>query len=142
MNYLLKYHYLLNKRSYSIAPRIHFLRIFAPSLGNTHWIHHNHHDFKEESMKILLTGITLAMIAVSCNKSPETNYQKEKQEANKEYQEDVNEASQQRSEDIKDAREKLQREQKEEAKDYIDESDAARVNKSEQEVEVQESEKQ
>jgi hypothetical protein len=93
-------------------------------------------------MKILLTGMTLAMIAVSCNKSAETNYQKEKQEANKEYQEDVNEASQQRSEDIKDAREKLQREQKEEAKDYIDESDAARVNKSEQEVEVQESEDQ
>jgi hypothetical protein len=104
-------------------------------------------------MKILLMALSLTLIAFGCNKKAGTEFQQEKQEANKEYRENVNEAEQkrqeeineakkQRSEDIEGAREDLREGQKEEAKDYIDESDAARVNRGEQKVEVQDSKDQ
>lgn len=95
-------------------------------------------------MKLLLIGFSLMFIAVGCNrnKNAGTEYQKEKQEANREYNKKVQDASQERNKDIHDARKDLQEEQKEEAKDYIDKSDAARVNKHEQEVDVNESKEQ
>jgi cell division protein FtsB len=93
-------------------------------------------------MKILLLALPLMFIAIGCNKNSNTEFQKEKQEVNKEYRENVNEAEQQRREDLNEAREDLQDQQKEEATEYVEESDAARINRGEQEVEVRESQDQ
>jgi DNA-binding cell septation regulator SpoVG len=117
-------------------------------------IHHLVNDFKEESMKILLMALPLMFIAISCNnKDAGTEFKQQKEEVNKEYRESVQDASQQRSEEIGDAaeerseelegaREDLKEHQKEEATEYVEESDGARIDRSEQEVEVIESQDQ
>lgn len=100
------------------------------------------HDFKEESMKLLLLALPLMLVAIGCNKNSGSEFQKEKEEVNKEYNEKVQDANQERSEDLESAREDLKDQQKEEAKDYVEESDAARINRGQQEVEVEESQDQ
>jgi hypothetical protein len=109
--------------------------------------------FKEDNMKILLLALPLIMVAVGCNKNAGSKFQKEKEEVNKGYNESVRDANKERREEIGDAAKKrsegldsaqedLKEQQKEEAKDYIEESDSARINKGEQEVEVEESKDQ
>lgn len=93
-------------------------------------------------MKILLLALPMLFVAIGCNKNAGTEFNKEKEEVNKEYKESIKDATQERSEDLDSAIEDLEEQQKEEAKDYVEESEGARINRDQQEVEVEESKDQ
>jgi predicted solute-binding protein len=96
-------------------------------------------------MKTLLLALPLMMIAISCNRNNRdagAEFQKEKQEVNKEYRESVNEAKKERREDMESAREDLREQEKEEATEYVEESDRATIDREEQKVDIQESQDQ
>lgn len=72
-------------------------------------------------MKTLLIALSLMVTMVACNKDAKTEYNEQRQEANKEYREDMKdvrenaqEATQERNEEIHDAKKDLREEQTEE----------------------------
>ena len=93
-------------------------------------------------MKTLFMAFALLTVGVACNKSPSTDYNQKQEEAKQDYREEVNEAAKDRNEEIKDARKDLQEAQKEEAQEYVEESDGASVDKSQQRINVNEAEDQ
>jgi len=94
---------------------------------------------KEDYMKTLLITFSILMMTVACSKEdPQATFQQEKEEARIDFREEVNEAERDRSEVVEDARDDLQEEQKEEAIDYVDESESVDLNKNEQRIKVNE----
>lgn len=82
-------------------------------------------------MKTLLISLALVTAFVGCNKTPKAEFNQEQEEARRDYREDVNEA-----------REDFQEAQKEEAIDYVDESESVDLNKEQQRIKVNETDEQ
>jgi hypothetical protein len=108
---------------------------------------------KEDLMKTLLSALSILVLAVACNKEPAAEFQEKQQEANKEYRDQVNDANEERIKDvqnareardkeIKDAREDLSEQQKEEAVEYVEDSEAATVNPNSNTIKIIKKEKQ
>lgn len=93
-------------------------------------------------MKTLLLALPLMLFAISCNNSKDasTEFNQQKEEANREFNEDVQDLEQERRDDLNDAQEDLRDQQKEEAVDYVEDAEGARIDRGAQEVDVQGSE--
>ncbi len=93
-------------------------------------------------MKTLLSALSILILAVACNKEPVAEFQEKQQEVNKEYREEVNEANEERIKKMHDAREDLREQQKEEAVEYVEDSEAATVNPNSDTIRIIKKEKQ
>lgn len=94
-------------------------------------------------MKTLLLGLAVLGFTAACSeKSPQAELNQQKEEARMDYRKDVQEAAQDKNEAVEGARDEFQDAQKEEAIDYVDESDSVDLDRQENRINIEESEDQ